>query len=285
MQDTIEASYRRQAEHGRELELPSRFSAPESVDNWRHTRMLAHARPLVDATPGSRWLTVGDGNFGSDAAYLSSLGARAIASSLVTDTLRMAAAKGYISEFREENAERISLDSDSVDFVLCKEAYHHFPRPPIALYEMLRVARVGVLLIEPVEGDRMLDGLKQIVKKLLRGDTETRFEPSGNFIYRLDIRETAKRMTALGESHIAYRRFDDFYLPGLGRDRAEGWTRGHALTRLGIGVQNLLSGLGLMAWGLAAVVLLKGRPSLQVLNALQQGGFAVEALPVNPYAA
>jgi ubiquinone/menaquinone biosynthesis C-methylase UbiE len=284
MQDTIEASYRRQAESGHEAKLPSRFSAPASVDNWRHTRMLSCARPLVDAMPGSRWLTIGDGNYGSDAAYLNALGAKAVASSLVTDSLRLAAEKDYISEFREENAERISLENDSVDFVLCKEAYHHFPRPPIALYEMLRVARVGVLLIEPVDGQRMLDGLKQVVKKLVRGDAETRFEPSGNFIYRLDIRETAKLMTAMGESHIASKRFNDFYMPGLGGDRAEGWTRGHVLTRFGIGVQNILSGLGLLAWGLAGLVILKGKPADEVIAALRRGGFRIEALPVNPYA-
>lgn len=285
MQDTVEASYRRQAEHGQETGLPSRFGAPESVDNWRHTRMLACALPLVEAMPGSRWLTVGDGNYGSDAAYLGSLGVSAIASSLVSDSLQAAAARGYIREFRAENAERLSLDSGAVDFVLCKEAYHHFPRPPIALYEMLRVARVGVLLIEPVDGSRALDGLRQIVKKLVRGDVETRFEPSGNFIFRLDLRETAKLMTAVGEHTIAYKRFNDFYLPGLGSDRARGWTRGGVLTRLGIGVQDLLAGMGLLAWGLAGVVLLKGPPPGPLLEALRRHGFEVQVLPVNPYAA
>ncbi len=284
MQEQIEASYRRQSEHGHALDLPSRYTAPESVDNWRHTRMLSSAKTLVSVMPASHWLTVGDGNYGSDAAYLNSLGARAVASSLAAGSLKTAAEQGYIREYREENAEHLSLGDNAVDFVLCKEAYHHFPRPPIALYEMLRVARVGVLLIEPVEGGRVLDGLKTLVKRVVRGDTETRFEPAGNFIYRLNIQEIANLMTAVGEACIAYRQFNDFYMPGLGGERAEGWTRGHVLTRAGVAVQDGLARLGLLAWGLASVIVFKGMPARALLAALEADGFTVQKLPVNPYA-
>jgi SAM-dependent methyltransferase len=284
MDDPIQQSYRRQAEFGRAMALPSRFFAPESVDNWRHTRMLSCAQPLVDALPGSRWLTVGDGAYGSDAAYLATLGAEAVASSLVTDTLVKAHAQGLIKSFREENAERLNLEDGAFDFVMCKEAYHHFPRPPIGLYEMLRVARVGVLLIEPLDGARLLDGVKQLAKRLLRGDTEVRFEPSGNFIYRIDIEEMAKLMTASGKSHIAYRRFNDFYMPGLRLHRAGKWSFGYIVTRIGIAVQNLLCRLGLMVWGLGGVLLLKDTPNAALADALRRGGYTLRKLPVNPYA-
>ena len=284
MQDKIEASYRRQSDDDHALYMPSRYTAPESVDNWRHTRMLSSAKALVEAMPTSQWLTVGDGNYGSDAAYLTSLGVRAVATSLVASSLQVAAEKGFIREYREENAEHLSLDGGSVDFVLCKEAYHHFPRPPIALYEMLRVSRVGVLLIEPIVGKRVLDGLKSVVKRVIRGDAETLFEPAGNFIYRLNIQEMANLMTAAGELCIAYRRFNDFYMPGLGAERAEGWTRGHLVTRAGVAVQDGLASLGLMAWGLASVIVFKGMPAPELLAALKRADFTVQMLPVNPYA-
>ena len=284
MQEQVEASYRRQRESGLEMGLPSRFTAPDSVDNWRHTRMLATVRPLVQAAPAARWLTVGDGAYGSDAAYLRSLGADVTASSLVTETLSTAAERGFIGAYRAENAECITLGDDEVEFVLCKEAYHHFPRPPIALYEMLRVARLGVVLIEPIDGRLLLNGFKQAVKWALRGDTESRFEPSGNFIYRIDLDETAKLMTAAGELLMAYRRFNDFYFPGLGCDRASGWTRGHVLTRLCIGVQDVLCQAKLLAWGLATIVLFKGKPESNLLAALTRTGYVVRALPVNPFA-
>ncbi len=284
MEDLVEASYRRQEQSARDVHLPSRFSAPDSVDNWRHDRMLQHARTLVQAMPQARWLTVGDGMYGSDAAYLKSVGADATASSLVTDTLHVAAERGWIGAFREENAEHISLADESMDFVLCKAAYHHFPRPPIALYEMLRVARVGVVLLEPIDGTRVLDGLRYAFKVLVRGDRETRFEVSGNYIYRINIDEIAKLMTAVGQTHIAYRCFNDFYMPGLGADPASGTSRGHLLTRLGLGVQDLLCRAGLLAWGLAAVVVFKGRPAPELVAAMERGGYTIRALPVNPYA-
>jgi ubiquinone/menaquinone biosynthesis C-methylase UbiE len=163
------------------MELPSRYTRPNSVDNWRHTRMLALTRPLWQAMPGSEWMTVGDGRYGSDAGYLHSQGVKVIATSLTDDRLRYAHEQGYISAFQGENAEHISLADDAVDFVLCKEAYHHFPRPPIALYEMLRVARQAVVLIEPLDNPRVLDGMKRLAKRVLRGDREMQFEPSGNF--------------------------------------------------------------------------------------------------------
>ena len=281
--DPIAQSYQRQTSHGRNMGLPSRFTAPDSVDNWRHTRMLAMSQPLVGAMPHATWLTVGDGAFGSDAAYLRSIGADVVASSLVTDQLEEAARLGYINEFRRENAEALSLADGSVDFVFCKEAYHHFPRPPIALYEMLRVSRVGVVLIEPMRGARLLDATKQIMKRWIRGDVETRFEPAGNYIYRIDPEELAHLMTAAGELFIAMRCFNDFYLPGLGRDSAAGLTRGLLLTRLGIGVQDALARCGLLAWGLCAVVLFKGVPSSAVLTALSAAGYSVRNLPVNPH--
>ena len=284
MQNNIKASYRRQSADDHALYMPSRYTAPASVDNWRHTRMLSSAKTLVDAMPASEWMTVGDGNYGSDAAYLNGLGVRAVATSLVASSLQVAAEKGYIREYREENAEDLSMEDGAVDFVLCKEAYHHFPRPPIALYEMLRVARVGVLLIEPIVGKRVLDGLKTLVKRVIRGDSETLFEPAGNFIYRLNIQEMANLMTAAGEACIAYRRFNDFYMPGLGAERAEGWTRGHVLTRAGVAVQDGLARMELLAWGLASVIVFKGMPAPQLLSALRRDGFTVQMLPVNPYA-
>lgn len=52
---------------------------------------------------------------------------------------------------RVENAEKLSSPNETLDFVLCKESYHHFTRPMLALYEMLRVATKAVVLIEPNE--------------------------------------------------------------------------------------------------------------------------------------
>ena len=135
---SVEESYRLQAAAEDEMGMPSRYTAPASVDNWRHTRMLESALPLIAAHPGSSWITVGDGRYGSDAGFLHGRGVAVTATTLTDERLRVAFERGLIPAYRAENAEKLSYSDDAIDFVLCKEAYHHFPRPPVALYEMLR---------------------------------------------------------------------------------------------------------------------------------------------------
>ena len=53
-----------------EMQLPSRFAAPELVDCLHHDRMYSTLVPLLRAVPNSEWLTIGDGQFGADASFL-----------------------------------------------------------------------------------------------------------------------------------------------------------------------------------------------------------------------
>ena len=265
------------------MRLPSRYVDAGSIDNWRHTRMLDLTSPLWRCLPEASWITVGDGRYGSDAAYLRSKNVSVIATSLTDEKLRKANELGYISEFRAENAEAISLQSDSVDFVLCKEAYHHFPRPTMALYEMLRVARIGVMLIEPLDDRRILDGFKSLVKRVLRGDREQQFEPSGNYLYRLNIRELAKTMTAMGGQTISYKRFNDFFHGKFSSSRSDTSNMGALITKSGIFVQDVLAGCGILGHGLVGVVIFKNQPPQNIVNSLAEGGYTTMSLPKNPY--
>ena len=121
-------------------------------------------------------MTVGDGRFGKDAHVVQSKdpSARVHATDISDMLLREAAATGYIKSFSRENAESLSFGDGEFDFVLCKESYHHFPRPMIALYEMIRVAGTGVILMEPTDPyvttgtkDLVFMALKRVVKMLL----------------------------------------------------------------------------------------------------------------------
>jgi SAM-dependent methyltransferase len=245
--------------------------------------MLDLTKPFWQTFAGSEWLTVGDGRYGSDAAYLHSNGVKVTASSLTADKLRYAHTEGFIPEFRAENAEALSLKDNSVDFVLCKEAYHHFPRPPIALYEILRVSRIGVVLIEPLDNPKFLDGLKRLLKRVIRGDTEMQFEKSGNFLYRLNIRELEKLMTAMGGGKISFTGINDFYHPQLGDYDATRINRGSIVTRLGVFAQDVLCKMGLLGYGLGCVVVFKSELSAQNQLSLEGTGFKFIELPKNPY--
>ena len=280
-----EWSYQRHAQHEETHHLPSFYTDPNSVDAWLHTRMLDTLLPLVRAYPTATWVTVGDGKYGSDAFYLEQHGADVTATSIIPATLQAAQEKGYIKKYLVENAECMTSPDDSYDFVLCKASYHHFPRPPMAFYEMLRVARRAVILIEPIEGAwRPLDFAKQIVKRVIRGDRTSQFEVSGNFLYRTNLREVAKMMMALGGPSIAVRKFNDFSHPKLACQENRPGSFGAVATRAGLWTQNICCRLGLLNYGLATIMAFKAEPGTDLRQALRRDGFRVTQFPANPYA-
>jgi SAM-dependent methyltransferase len=282
--DGVEHSYVQQAEQEQQSGLPSCYTSPDSVDCWRHDRMLGSVLPLIEAFPQATWATIGDGRYGSDAFFLKRHGANVLATSLTDSHLRIAQERGYIDKFQAENAERLSFKDDSFDFILCKESYHHFPRPAIAFYEMVRVARVGVVLIEPMDGSlRLLDWGKDVVKRALRGDRTSQFEPSGNFLYRANVREIEKMMTAIAGAAVAVKQFNDFYHPRLALQSSAGTTFGLLATKAGIAIQNALCRARLMNYGLGVIAVFRLRPPDSVEHALQANGFRVTHLPRNPY--
>jgi len=278
-------SYARHVHDGKAAGLPDHYIHPTSVDAWRHRRMLAMALPLLEAFPGASWMTIGDGRYGCDANYLQQHGADALATSIATESLQAAQDQGYIRKFKAENAEHISAADAAFDFVLSKESYHHFPRPPVAFYEMLRIARLAVVLIEPIEDQaRLLDVAKQLAKKILRGDATTAFEPCGNYLYRARVREFEKMMTALNGPCLAVKKFNDFYHPKYGGYESRKLNLGYVFTRLGIALQDVLCGLRLLNQGLAAIIVFKTPPPPELRRALRRHGFRIMDLPKNPYA-
>ena len=116
-----------------------------TVGDWRHRRMLEFAS--VFAASDYTWLTIGD-HYGHDARRLRLHGIENITiSSLSTVALEQALTLGEITSFLKIDAECIELPNEAFDFVVCKEALHHMSRPYLAIYEMLRVARRGVFLL------------------------------------------------------------------------------------------------------------------------------------------
>jgi len=276
--------YNNQAKFEANHKLPMIFWNPNGVDAWLHNRKYHHLLPLIKQFPDATWLTVGDGRFGSDAFFLRTQGVNAISSSISDSTLKIALERGYIPAYRIENAEQMNRLENEFDFVLCKESYHHFPRPALAFYEMLRVASKALILIEPIEGGmRPLDWLRNTaVKTLLRGDRSALFEPSGNFIYRVTIREVEKMMIAIDGSFIAVKKFNTFYHPKLASQQ-NGFTVGALLTKFAIAIQNVFSTIGLINFGLATIIIFKGPVRSDLRKALGHQGFELIDLPQNPF--
>lgn len=274
------------------VELAELWKETGSVDAWRHDRMYSTLKPLLECDIGAKWLTVGDGRYGKDARYLADRGADVHASDISDVLLREALAAGFISSFSAENAEALSFGDNSFDYAFCKEAYHHFPRPMVALYEMLRVARKGIVLIEPP--DRYIDStlrataLRRLVFSLRRlvSNPQSRheYEESGNYVFRISRRELEKVALGLNYAAVAFKGVNDAYIPGV---EAEALSDGGPLQRRvksAIKLKDFLCRVGLMEYSLLTAIIFKEPIPVDLGNTLGKCGFTITRLDPNPYA-
>lgn len=179
---------------------------PGTVNYWRHTRLMAPALELLAGLKQCSWLTIGDGA-GMDAWRLLQSGFASVLATDLDDTvLRQTHAKGLISDYRVENAEALSFPANQFDFVLCKESLHHMSRPYAAIYELLRVARYGVAIIEPQ--DPWIDAPCRV------DETSPHYESVGNYVYQFSTRELEKVAYGMNITGLAVRHLVDIYIQG-----------------------------------------------------------------------
>lgn len=178
----------------------------ESVAYWRQTRLMAPVLGMLAGFRDRTWLTIGDGA-GYDAWRMKLAGfGDVLATDLDDAVLARSKASGFIDKYQVENAERLSFADNSFDFILCKEALHHMSRPYAAIYEMFRVARYGVVVIEPQ--DAWVDF------PCATYDTTPRYEEVGNFVYVFSTRELEKIAYGLNIRGLATTKMMDSYIPG-----------------------------------------------------------------------
>ena len=194
---------------------------------WRMQRMVEFASCFSDED--ASWLTIGDA-YGHDSLLLRERGIRqVVASNLNTGLLKRGHEQGAIGDYLEINAETISLPDESFDYVLCKEAMHHMPRPMLAVYEMLRVARKGVFLIEPQDpvidwrakkGDTFWHEISENMVSFGRVGEDSAIssqkidwyeDGAFNYVYTLSQREIRKLCYGVGVPAFAWKEFNDYY--------------------------------------------------------------------------
>ena len=256
-----------------------------TVGEWRQDRVMKHIKPLIEK--GYDWLTVGDGNWGSEARWIIAAGGNAHASDFSTPLLEKAANKGLIKNFSRQNAEQLEFQDDAFDFVLIKEALHHFPRPWLALYEALRVCRLGVVLFEPNgEQPRLISNILRVLRRKSY-NAHYKFEPVGNFLYAPNPHELDKLLLGLNLNHSAKVHYNDFWLskeadaaPLEGGTARQGQLRSKVMKT--IRRRDFLSQVGIVPYGKLGYTLLK-RTDQYVLSRLEAGGWKINELPSNPY--
>lgn len=281
---SIKLAYSNQDKHHHKQKIRSDWMKHDTVDYWRHNRMYKFLGPLLIDYPKHRWLTIGDGRYGHEAHYIEDLGGVCLATDLSTSRLKIAKSAHYIKQYKKENAEKLSFKENSFDFVLCKESYHHLPRPTLALYEMLRVAKKAVVLIEPNDVIRRQFNWKQLFGIEVIDNYVNKFETSGNYVYGITRREIEKVALGLGLPEISFAGFDDIYIQGVEEEPSAPTGPLLRIIKIKLWLLNILYLLGLRDRSLLSVIIWKTSPSSSIQKYLSDQGYTTVKLPRNPFA-
>ncbi|MBL8445913.1 MAG: class I SAM-dependent methyltransferase [Zoogloeaceae bacterium] len=293
--DNHEDEWRRVLDDADRRRVGDTWFDTETLDAWRHARMRAPLAAFIAQDPQASWLTIGDGRYGTDANFLLRSGARSVHCTDISDTLlRIGHERGFIQSYSAQNAEALAFADGSFDYVYCKEALHHFPRPYVALYEMFRVARKAVILTEP--RDQLVESaplgfLWRGLKRVLGRTTPPRhtFESVGNYVYAVSERDLEKFLLGMHHTDVAFTGCNDIHVPGVEFVPQTATTPAHRKikTRLirRIALADLLCRLGLAKSALLTAALFKVAPSGELARALADLGWALRKLPANPYLA
>ncbi len=258
-----------------------------TLDYWRHARIRSSALPVITDGKNKKWLTVGDGRFGTDANYLMAHGVEDVMATDISDTLlKIGSDRGFIKKYSAQNAESLKFSDEEFEYTYCKESYHHFPRPYIALYEMLRVSKFGIILTEPAQQKQSF--LLKIIKKLIgKKSNPHSFETIGNYVYTISTSEIEKLMLGIGLRYYAYFNMNDHYIPGVEEIKIIGGTFYEKLKcleiKLIIKFKDFLSKIRLINANLITIVIFKEIPNPSLIVALVKFGYTFVELPKNPY--
>ena len=263
----------------------------DNIDYWRHERMYKSLLPFLEISKGGTWLTVGDGRLGSDARYLIDHGARAHASDIGDSLLKVAAERGVIQEYSAQNSESLKFSDRQFQYGLCKESFHHFPRPWIAVHELLRVVTDAVILIEPQDHyvdttflQRAFLGFTEWLKKKLGKDLLLhQFEDVGNYVYTLSKREVDKAALGIGLRYVAYFELNDFFTEGVEKNPADSANPLFKKVQFRLKLSDFFTKMGLRKGLLLVAVIFKTPPSAELRKQMLAQGYEIRELPANPY--
>ena len=91
---------------------------------------------------------------------------------------------GYV-----EDNEKLSFSDESFDYVFIAASLHHLPRPILGLYELIRVAKYGLIVIEPNDS--------WLTRLATRFKLATEIEEAGNYVYRFSAWDVKRISRAL----------------------------------------------------------------------------------------
>jgi hypothetical protein len=251
---------------------------------------------IIDPFIGQKktWLTIGDYN-GLEANYLGNLHEDATASDISDVFLNEALKLGLIKKFSEVNVEKIHFADNSFNYTFCKEAFHHFPKAYLGLYEMVRCAKDAAIIVEPIDiitkmpllliikniADRINPYL---INKIWRNRFS--FEVVGNYVFKISEREIEKMAMGMGAPAIAFKKLNIIVDLKMSQNiiqqvpiNKKYWKK--LLCRLTI--KNLISSTHIIPYNHLCCVIFKRIPEVEVIQKMKKLGYIYIELPKNPY--
>lgn len=252
-------------------------------------RTLEILKPILKTK--NTWLTIGDYN-GFEAKYFYEHNQSVIASDISDAFLKEAKAENLIIEYRKENVEHLNFNEDSFDYVSCREAFHHFPRAYLGIYEMIRVAKKGVILIEPIDLLSKLP-LVLLIKNIcdlinpyfINKIWKNRFswETVGNYVFKISEREIEKIAMGIGLSCIAFKEINVLLRIKENIDVVPTDQKLLKKLKLKLGLMNLFCKLRIIPYNTLCSIIFKEMPDKELLEDLKKNGYKIIKLPANPY--
>jgi ubiquinone/menaquinone biosynthesis C-methylase UbiE len=287
----FEVQYATKEAKDKAIELWEYDEQHKTINHWIHQRQLQLANPFL-SEPKS-WLTVGDG-YGFDAHFFHKRGLDVTATDIAGTFLPLAQSRGVLDKYAVENVEKLSFQDESFDYVFCKEAYHHFPRPYLGVYEMLRVAREAVILVEPHDPISKMPFLLALRNIFDRWDTSLlqkywknrySFEAVGNYVFKLSEREMDKLANGMGLPMVAFKGINNnYYHASYGQEKADDSSKAFRKIKRKLAFHDFLTRFSLMPSQVLCAVIFKKTPSAEVMASMRKDGFQIHVFPPNPYA-
>jgi len=178
---------------------------------------------------------------------------------------------------------------------MCKEAFHHFPRAYLGLYEMIRVSKVAVIMVtEPIDILSKMSSLvliKNFLNKinplLINRFWKNRFswEPVGNYVFKISEREIEKIAMGIGLPFIAFKGYTNFktHIEIKGLLDVPLNTRLYKQIKRKLAVRSFISSMGIVPHESICSIIFKEQPSETLIQTLKTQGFVTLQLPPNPY--
>jgi ubiquinone/menaquinone biosynthesis C-methylase UbiE len=198
---------------------------PDNGDYWGNSLVLESLVAPLSILEPRTVLTLGDGKGGKEAVFFRNCGHSATATDICDDVLAEAYRLGLIEAYASADAENLAFDDAAFEIVATKETLHHLPRPYLALHEMLRVAKEGVILIEPhyrlpdPERVGIIGCLRRAIMRLSGHRSPpfmppAEYEESGNFVFRFNPYELTQIARSMGMAAVAFAFAHHYFEPG-----------------------------------------------------------------------